>query len=299
VFAQARREGCGTILDGYFGDQMLFGRAYLVDLARRGRWRLVRRHLREFGAWMTDAGPDSYKEEFWSGLLRSLVPRAVFQAVKKRAIATRTARYASWYRKSFVDRVLHRQSTRFPSLPFASRHAEEYHRHLTAGHYHFYFQRQSAAAIMQGLELACPFRDRDLAAFLMAIPGEIVNWRGVPKGLLREALTRTLPPSIRDRRWKADFTAFANQAVVRDYESIARLLTRDALAVQAGFVDGNRVEQSISAFKTTVVEDDTAVAGWQVGDLVALELWLRHFFGGGAGAPSPSVAAAGHEQSLF
>jgi asparagine synthase (glutamine-hydrolysing) len=298
VFERARLDGCGVILDGYFGDQMLFGRAYLIDLARRGRWRTVRRHLREFGAWMTDVGPAFYQEEFWGGLLRSLVPRAAFQAVKNRATRTRAARYASWYRKPFVDRVLDRQSTRFPSLPFASRHAEEYHRHLTAGHYHFFFQRQSAAALMHGLELACPFRDRDLAAFLMAIPGEIVNWGGVPKGLLREALTRTLPPSIRDRRWKADFTTFTNQAVVRDYDTIAQLLTRDALAVQAGFVDGNRIEQSISAFRTTVVEDDTAVAGWQVGDLMALELWLRHFFGSGAGALSPGLATAGHEQSL-
>jgi asparagine synthase (glutamine-hydrolysing) len=298
VFAQARLEGCGVILDGYFGDQMLFGRAYLIDLARRGRWPTVRRHLREFGAWMTDVGPAFYKEEFRGGLLRSLVPRRAFQAVKKRATRTRAARYASWYRKPFVNRLLDRQTTRFPSLPFASRHAEEYHRHLTAGHYLFYSQRQSAAALMHGLELACPFRDRDLVAFLMAIPGEIVNWRGVPKGLLREALTGTLPPSIRDRRWKADFTTFANQAVVRDYANIAQLLTRDALAVQAGFVDGDRIEHSISAFKTAVVEDDTAVSGWQVGDLVALELWLRHFFGG-VGAPLLRPVTARHEQTLL
>jgi asparagine synthetase B (glutamine-hydrolysing) len=198
-----------------------------------------------------------------------------------------------------VERVLNRQTTRFPSLPFASRHAEEYHRHLNAGHYLFYLQRQSAAALMHGLELACPFRDRDLVAFLMAIPGEVVNWRGVPKGLLREALSRTLPPSIRDRRWKADFTGFANQAVVRDYPNIALLLTRDALAVQAGFVDGDRIEPSIAAFRTAVVEAETAEAGWQVGDLVALELWLRHFFGGGTGAPSAGAFGARHEKALL
>lgn len=283
LFAQARREGCSVILDGYFGDQMLFGRRYLVDLARRGGWLKVRRDLREFAAWMTDADLIFFQQEFRSGLLRSFVPRPAFQAVKRRATRTRTARYASWYRKAFVDRALERQSTRFPSARFASRHAEEYYRHATAGHYHFYFQRQSAAALMHGVELACPFRDRDLVAFMMAIPGEVVNWRGVPKGLLRLALTETLPPSIRDRRWKADFTVVGNQAVLRDYGSIVHLLTRDCLAAQAGFVDGRTIEQSVAAFRTTIAEDDTAIAGWQLGDLVALELWLRHFFGAGMG----------------
>jgi asparagine synthase (glutamine-hydrolysing) len=297
LFAQARLEGCGVILDGYFGDQMLFGRAYLVDLARRGRWPTIRRDLREFDAWMRDSGDGFYRGELRGRLLRALVPRAAFQAIKKRATGRRAARYASLYRQSFVDRVLDRQLGRFPPLPFASRHTEEFHRHLTAGHYLFYLQRQSAAARMHGLDLACPFRDRDLAAFLMAIPGEIVNAHGVPKGLLREALAGTLPPSIRARRWKADFTPLGNQAVVRDYASVTRLLTRNALVVQAGFVDGDRIEPSVAAFKRAVEEDETAEAGWQVGDLVALEIWLRQFFGA-VGEPSALVAGR-HEQTLF
>jgi hypothetical protein len=60
-------------------------------------------------------------------------------------------------------------------------------------------------------------------------------------------------------------------------------LTRNCLAVQAGFVDGRTIGPSVSAFKTTIANDDSAIAGWQLGDLVGLELWLRHFFGGGMG----------------
>jgi hypothetical protein len=98
---------------------------------------------------------------------------------------------------------------------------------------------------------------------------------------LRLALTEILPPSIRDRRWKADSTVIGNQAVLRDYASIVQLLRRDCLVVQAGFVDGRTIEQSVSAFRITIAKDDSAISGWQLGDLVALELWLRHFFGAG------------------
>ena len=57
IWEAARRAGCRVLLSGFFGDQMLAGRGYLVDLARRGRWLKIRRDLREFGAWMTDAAP--------------------------------------------------------------------------------------------------------------------------------------------------------------------------------------------------------------------------------------------------
>jgi asparagine synthase (glutamine-hydrolysing) len=125
--------------------------------------------------------------------------------------------------------------------------------------------------------MAYPFRDRDLVAFLMAIPGEVVNAGGVPKGLLRQALTGLLPDTIRNRRSKADFTSMSNQAVVKDYEMAAALLTRDCSAARLGFVDGDQLEQSVAAFRTGIETADDATEGWQLNRLVGLELWLRHF----------------------
>jgi asparagine synthase (glutamine-hydrolysing) len=181
-----------------------------------------------------------------------------------------------------VQRLLDRQMTRFPSLPSAAtHHAEECYRNATAGHYQFHAERQSSVARMYGLQMAFPFRDRDLLAFLMAVPGEVVHPRGVPKGLLRAALCATVPAPIRDRRWKADFTAFNNAAVASDHAAIARLLTRESLSVKWGFVDGQRIALWVSTLIAGLSQDENAEAGWRLSDAAALELWLRRFFGDG------------------
>jgi len=129
---------------------------------------------------------------------------------------------------------------------------------------------------MFGVDVAYPFRDRDLVAFLMAIPGEIVNWQGVPKGLLREALKGVLPEAIRERRWKADFTAVENRAVRDGHADLARVVA-ERRAVRAGFVDGAVLDRSLHAF-ATIGDDDGAAPGWRLTDVVGLELWLRNFF---------------------
>ena len=158
----------------------------------------------------------------------------------------------------------------------------ECYRTATAGHYLFQVQRQTAEALTRGLEAAYPFRDRDLVAFLMAIPGEVVSWRGVPKAIAREALTDILPPPVRDRHWKADFTEVTNQAALHDYGTITRLLTPSAAAVAGGFADGRVIEESVLACKAALADNNSAVAGWELSQLVALELWLRRFCGAGA-----------------
>lgn len=280
VLGRARRAGCSVILDGYYGDEALFPRRYLVDLAYRGSWLKIRRDLREFGVWMNDDSHD-WKVEFWNSLGRSALPRPVFDAMKRGASRRRAARYPAWYASAFVERLLDRQMSRFESPHrFASAHAQECFRNATAGHYLYHVQRLSAVAAAHGMELASPFRDRDLIAFLMAIPGDVINRHGVPKGLFREAMLGLLPEPIRTRRWKADFTFMFKRGALADYNCIGRLLTPDSMAVAAGFVNGTGIEESIARYRSVVAQDDDmAIPAWRVTTLAALELWLRHFFG--------------------
>jgi asparagine synthetase B (glutamine-hydrolysing) len=137
---------------------------------------------------------------------------------------------------------------------------------VTAGHYMNSVRLESGIGLMHGVDVRYPFRDRDLVAFLMAIPGDIVNWQGVPKGLLRHALSGVLPDAIRDRRWKADFTEVNREAAAKERPEHARLVPRNGLAVRAGLVDGAVMDQG--------VEPD-----WRLPDPVGLEIWLRQFFG--------------------
>ena len=130
-----------------------------------------------------------------------------------------------------------------------------------------------------GLEPAYPFMDRDLISFIMAIPGEVVNWQGVPKGLFREAMRGVLPEAIRLRRWKADFTDFINEGTAREYPEFQSYFESDCLAVEFGYVDGDAVRQELEKMKPRVHDPDSAVPTWRVAALVSLELWLQVFFG--------------------
>lgn len=283
VLERARAAGCRTMLDGFFGDQMLFTRGgYLVDLARKGRWLKVRGDLREFARWMTDADPAYFRHEFRRAFVRSLPPRWLFRLLKRHVgdWRGRTPMYPSWFtgrlRRLAVAR--HTRPINYRASP-ATYHAQELYGHVTAGHYLSQLHRQIGAGQMHGIDVCYPFRDRDLVAFLMAIPGEIVNWRGVPKGLIREALKGVLPERIRTRRWKADLTKVGNQAAACGRDAIVRLLTRDCLSARLGFVDGVVLEQSMAALALSVGEDDTATTRWQIEDAVALEIWLQRFVG--------------------
>ena len=278
LLEHARTAGCSTILEGYFGDQVLFARSYLLDLARRGRWARVRSDLKTFKEWMTDVDAGVFERQFFDALVRDSIPRWLFQVAKKRATRWRTRRYPRCYSRRLIRRLLERQLGRFePRRRSASGHAWEYHGRASGGHSLAQVRQLSALGVMHGIDVAYPFRDRDLVAFLMAIPGEVVNAGGVPKGLLRQALTGLLPDTIRNRRSKADFTSMSNQAVVKDYEMAAALLTRDCSAARLGFVDGDQLEQSVAAFRTGIETADDATEGWQLNRLVGLEVWLRHF----------------------
>jgi asparagine synthetase B (glutamine-hydrolysing) len=97
-----------------------------------------------------------------------------------------------------------------PQGKFASKHAEECYQHANSKYHLNVLEETNKMSASYGLEPAYPFMDRDLISFIMAIPGEVVNWQGVPKGLFREAMRGVLPEAIRLRRWKADFTDFIN-----------------------------------------------------------------------------------------
>jgi len=272
----ARAAGCTVLLSGFFGDQMLSDRGYLVDLVRRGRWLKARHDLREYGAWATDVDPRFFARDFRARIVRGLPPRWAFRTVKRAVRARRSrGRYPPWFTAAFRQRAEAAASTRFDvSHRFATAHSEQYYRHATAGHYLNIVRCEQAFARAHGLDLRYPFRDRDLVAFLMAIPGEVVNWQGVPKGLLRRAMTGVLPDTIRDRRWKADFTALENDAMRRDVTKVLNMFTRDCLSVQYGLVDPAELGRAAATFATTS-DDAVALPGWRLMDLAGLELWLQ------------------------
>jgi len=282
LLTRARDLGCAVIVDGFFGDQMLFARSYLLDLAWRLRWTTVRRHLREFDVWMTDAGPGFFRREFGARVLRSTY--FAFGAPGVRALRAARARRRTlsgsfeWFTPRFSRRVLERaDARRAQPRRFSGRHAEQCYANATSGHYRTLLHNEIATGTMHGLEVVHPFRDRDLVAFLMAIPGEAVNAGGVPKGLLRRALGGTMPEAIRTRRWKADFTALNNDAVAEECGKIRQILAPGCQSARLGLVDAAAVRRDLEPLTARIGQADNAALGWRIARLAGLELWLREF----------------------
>jgi hypothetical protein len=120
--------------------------------------------------------------------------------------------------------------------------------------------------------------DQDLVAYLMAIPGEVQTWNGVPKGILREAMRRVLPTRILERRWKADFTDLSNDRVARDFPSIAQSLQSGGLAARLGYVDGKILNSELKRLRDRIRGPDCLVS-WSLYDLLGVEIWLQVFLG--------------------
>src|SRR5262249_38827168 len=130
-----------------------------------------------------------------------------------------------------------------------------------------------------GLDVAFPFLDRDLIAFLMSTPGEEQNRDGVPRALLREAMRGVLPEAIRRRSWKAGFATMANDGIARDLDHIARTITPDCAAVRFGFLRGEHLADDVARLASGLGATD-CIDAWALADMFGLEEWLEVFFGG-------------------
>lgn len=278
--ARVRALDARVVLTGHWGDQMLFPQAYLVDLIRQGAWGMTRRHLREFPRWMTDVEPHIFRHMLASDLAKYGLPASL--TALARALRRRTRPRSPWYAPAFRARALRRRAR--PSavrLPSASAHARELYGQARNAHHVACMEWDNKMAALHGAEMTFPFLDRDVVSFLMAIPGEYVNYDGVPKGLLREALRGVLPAPIVQRRWKADFTSLVNANVRQMFAEYARCVMSGRRAIARGYLDAPVLGAHVAMLHAQL-SGDTAEAAWSLSDLVGLELWLHTFFQGGA-----------------
>ncbi|MDX1513446.1 MAG: asparagine synthase-related protein [Gammaproteobacteria bacterium] len=272
------RDGSRVLISGHWGDQLLFDWTYLVDLFREFRWRELRAHTREFAKWFTDVDASLWRRVVRRMLVRSCVPR--FLVPTLRALRYRTPRFhrnRPWYTDVFRA-AGNRASPRLPAVN-CSRYSRSLYETVHSRYYVLGMSSSDKAASRHGVVRAYPFLDRDLVAFLMAIPGEIATHNGVPKALLRDGLTGLLPQKIAARNWKADTTKLEIDAMHEQYSRICQLLTSDCRVVRAGYVDGQALREALSAGREQLNAAEPGTA-WDLEYVVGLEIWLRTFFSG-------------------
>lgn len=269
--------GARTLLTGQYGDEVLVEEAYLVDLFRRFRWYRVWSELREIPRWFTDAEAGSFGRDFLTNTIKSYLPSPVLDACRRvRARARPAAGMPSWYTTSFQTDGQVRAYRRAGEPRFSTAYQTSICRTLQSPLLALGNDWYSKVSGVHGLEHRAPFLDRDLMAFLLAIPGDVQTWKGVPKSLLRDAMQSVLPDSIAARRWKGDPTQLANDSAYRSIPWLLQTLRSGGLVAEFGYVDRTR---AIEALARQHLIDSESFEGGGTWRLVGLELWLQVFFG--------------------
>ena len=268
-----RALGATTLLTGHWGDQFLVDDGFVPDLLRSGRWAMLRRWLRNYTRWRDDGAGDP--RGLVTVVLRELLPAWGLDLVRRAREFKRVPHdLESWYAIEFRQRAEQARRRRPAEGRSGTAHARAIYRMARSRYYVLGMERQHKLAAMHGMEVAFPFLDRDLIAFLMAIPGHIVTWNGVPKQLMRHALRDVLPEGIAGRTTKADFSLDANTETAQDYDKLVAGLKHGAAArylTPQAMRDTGRFRPEPGA--------DTATLSWALTDLLGLELWLGEFFG--------------------
>jgi asparagine synthase (glutamine-hydrolysing) len=277
--AVMRDHGCSTVLDGYFGDQMMSSDAPLFDAARGLRLRALRSDFDALARSMLDCTTSMLRQEYVHYFLWQSAPHRALRVWRTLRRLLGRDRPPRWYTRPFRDLAHHRsQQQRRPAGPFASTQAEFCYRQFVPTHRLNTLEELNKLSAAHGLERAYPFMDRDLVEFIMAIPGQVVTWHGTYKGLFREAMHGVLPESIRLRYWKADFTAVGCDAEAAGYSRVRSHLERGCLSAAMGYLDRGIFENQLDRHLSGLSGESLQFPS-QVSLVLGLELWLRAFMG--------------------
>jgi len=281
LYHTSRQLGARVLLNGYMGDNILMGSAYVVDLFRRLRWGEARRHLQEFNRVLGDEDdPRFFTHYFFRNLVRHHTPEMLQSWLRALLLRLTPGVWDQPWLTEAVRRRALRRLARKIHLPwkFPTVHAKSLYIDVRSSYNIIRTEYWNKMAAMHRLDLAYPFLDRDLTSFMMASPGEIHNLHGVPKAILRAALKGVLPEAIRERPGKADFTELRNQGMGTDYPRVIQYLQSGGLAVRFGYVKEEEVRKGFKGLKDRL-QVPNLVPTRLLTHLFGLELWLQVFFG--------------------
>jgi hypothetical protein len=280
IWEQSRSNGARVLLSGYFGDHLLILPQFYADLAMSFRWLTLKRHIDAYRRFYDFVSNRDLLREAWTGVKGYAIPasiRPLYHAVKRRfprpfvPLACFSPRFSS-----VAERL--EKEARPLAFPSGSAHARTLYHFAHSTHSNARVALESLWESKYQMQTAYPFRDRDLIAYLMAIPGEQVFTDGIPRGIHRVAMRDILPEKIRTRRTKATFSELARTAALEDLKVFRKSLTSSP-GVRMGYLKPvEELSQDLQGFENWLLRDDTAVSSWETSDVIFLDIWLSVFF---------------------
>lgn len=270
-----RSNGNRVLLSGIGGDEMLGGvptpLPELGDLLARGRLKALAHQLK---AWAL------VQRKPWLHLFSQTAANFLPTAIRR---TPPNDRVPNWLRSDFVRRnqgALLGYPNRWkfpgnlPSLQSNLSTLESIRRQLGC----------STLSSCPPYEKSYPCLDRDLLAFLFAIPREQIIRPGQRRSLMRRALRTIVPSEILDRRRKA-FVARAPFLTISSQWTHMLALTSDMLSDSLGIVDEAACHESLR-----LVREGHEVPIVPLIRTLSLETWLRDLFSRGVLPRSVSMS---------
>jgi asparagine synthase (glutamine-hydrolysing) len=260
----ARAAGARAILTGAGGDTLLFEAGVFRDLATRGRLVRLARETLLTSVYAATPGRDLFLEA-----LRAAVPGAIRRAFR-RMKPPPLEPPPGWLGPRL--RPAWRQSSP-PDHPAAARSWTQRltWAWLTAPTSAWHIEIGELLAARHGLQLRCPFLDRRLAAWVLAVPWQRRLPQGRMKRLLREAMRELLPPEVAERRAVTVFDDFVAWSARRAAPRLAPLLAASRWE-SAGYVDQGAARALLTSVERGA---SSAMAGADLRNIAMLESWLR------------------------
>jgi asparagine synthetase B (glutamine-hydrolysing) len=265
MLARARADGATAVLTGHGGDHLFGGSPhYLGDWLVRGHLRALHRQARAracearrpYVLALADGAlfpllPTRLQERVMA--LRALTA-PVPQAWVPRHVGAGSAPPAHAFRDSGPDawwRRLHRIVCAMGQNP-------------STGH-------SDRLARRFGLELRLPLLDARLIDFALRTPPDAFFRGSTMKWILRQSLHDVLPPIVRDRPDKANFTPLSAHGLRRQRRGFVETLLVDSELARRGYVQPDAWRTAILGY----LQSDDQPLYWANWRSLTLEMWLR------------------------
>ena len=279
LYDLAQQSGIDVLLDGHGGDEIVsHGFSHMTDLVKEGAWRELFHELRRRPEATLASATAAWLLEVWragpSRPLAQMIARGRRRMRRIRRGGSVAAFTFPLLAPAHRELLMMESRRDAPETSFAWE-TDEHKQHFelvsdpiqASG-----FEVLHASSSARGICLRFPFWDRDFAQFCLSLPGRIKVKDGFTRWILRAALPE-LPPLVRWRQDKLDFTPHHASGILRDLRELEAVTQDGGLLEQYVDLREARRHLRILVRKKAYTPGLTVQALWRVG---VLGLWLKN-----------------------
>ena len=275
MMKEAHNQDVRILLDGVGGDQTVsHGLAYIAELARKGR---LCRMLSEVKGLARNLS-SSPKRVFFKYAIYPLIPEFGHQMY--RVLRGREDSFLADFNivnSEFIERiglVNRKKALQRVQSEFTSTAKEDHYLDLIWGFHQLWFEECNMASSAFSVEIRCPFYDKRLMEFCLAIPSDQKIRNGWTRWIMRSALKDVLPEEIYYRGGKADLSRNFSHGLMTYNKAILEETMLSEKSILNNYVNSFTLGESYRRFLLSQepLAENEILKIWNV---ITLSLWIR------------------------